>query len=55
MINVRCLVLVPPVSPTDTIHTIRNASFFEWLLTKSTENSTLDTTSNVSGFCMLSE
>lgn len=42
------IVLVPPVSPTETLHTIQNASFFEWLLTKSTENSTLDSTSNVS-------
>ncbi|KAL9549926.1 hypothetical protein MBANPS3_004984 [Mucor bainieri] len=43
-------ILVPPVSPTDTLHTIQNASFFEWLLTKSTENSTLDSTSNITIF-----
>lgn len=43
-------ILVPPVSPTETLHTIKNASFFEWLLTKSAENSTLDSTSNITIF-----
>lgn len=42
------LVLVPPLSPTESVDAIKNTSFFEWLLIESGENSTLDDTSNVS-------
>ncbi|CEP13126.1 hypothetical protein [Parasitella parasitica] len=50
MVYVIDKILVPPVSPTDSLNAIQNASFFEWLLTKSAENSTLDNTSNITMF-----